>query len=230
MFSAACVVFLGFTSGCVAAADREASDSPFEAEVITSTETQQVEADKGSIESQLVAALKSACPDLSPFASDASSWVIISDKSAGAPFRMTLDGGDGGYIVLWFTPGNGEANLKIDDEYFDETNTVLFYSGCKTLAENPDLDVEVGAATNSVEVEMFEVPNFVGVLQRSAKSWFGLNSAQVRVQHRFKYGTNPKTSCMVSGDGYIIDQTPRAGTLLENTGSSTVILAVDCEW
>jgi len=80
------------------------------------------------IREALVEKLAQHCPDISGFASTPSSW-IVDDTTTSAPYYVYLNG-DGGAVVLWFSPDSNARPFEVDAEYAETTNLLLSYANC----------------------------------------------------------------------------------------------------
>jgi hypothetical protein len=222
--ASAAAIILGGCSNVNSPAPGSKADLDLEAEIAQSTV--RVAGPEVALEEQLADALSRICEDLSPFTADPANWVV--ETEGGEPYRAYVDGGDGGYVVLRFSPGPPEATISIDPEYEDETNTVLFYSGCVTLAEDPNISVKVEDTSTVEEIELFVVPNFIGWTVAEVDRWFFLNSSKVRVNPNEDYGFTPDAGCAVNKYGIVISQTPMAGAEIRNDSSGSLRLKIDC--
>jgi hypothetical protein len=83
--------------------------------------------------------------------------------------------------------------------------------------------------TSAPSVEYVAVPNIVGALDGEAKSWLFQNGYDFAFDVK-STGFNPKLSCLMSGRNLVVDQSPVAGTQVENSFSSRLTAYVECVW
>ena len=72
------------------------------------------------IRQNLVEKLAEHCPGISGYASTASSWIVDASTTT-APYYVYLEG-DGGAVVLWFSPESSGRPFEVDAEYAETTN------------------------------------------------------------------------------------------------------------
>jgi len=84
-----------------------------------------------------------------------------------------------------------------------------------------------GSEIDSTTDENVEVPNIVGSIDGAIESQLSSNG------YKFWFipkstGFNPKLSCMLSGQNYIVDQDPKAGTIVRNASGTQLVAFVNC--
>jgi hypothetical protein len=83
--------------------------------------------------------------------------------------------------------------------------------------------------TEPPAVEKVSMPNLVGSIDGNARNWLSNNGYEFNFDIQ-STGYNPQISCLMAGNNYIVDQEPRAGSTVENSFSTSVVVYVDCEW
>ena len=92
--------------------------------------------DDSALRTTLVDKLKQDCSDASDYALDAANWQSSGNEGDATVYSLY---GDGGTLSLALTPdGSGSAAVSIAKSDYETTNALLYYSGCSTLATNPD--------------------------------------------------------------------------------------------
>ena len=79
------------------------------------------------------------------------------------------------------------------------------------------------------DIEQVSMPNLVGSIDGNARNWLRNNGYDFSFDIQ-STGYNAQTSCLISGNNYIVGQQPSAGSTVENSFSTSVIVYVDCEW
>jgi hypothetical protein len=116
-------------SGCSSPPDRSSANDVNSSSSGTSTPSSVGgNAPNIDIREVLVEKLAQHCPDISGFASTASSW-IVDASTTSAPYYVYLNG-DGGAVVLWFSPDSSARPFEVDAEYAETTNLLLSYANC----------------------------------------------------------------------------------------------------
>jgi uncharacterized protein YceK len=177
----------------------------------------------GSLAQQTVAALQAICTGLQTPASLARN---------APPYEMYLGGGDGGTPVVLITPGLPRAAVSVSPSNRDITNTVLYYSGCKTITTNPDIPVTQPAP---VTIAVFALPNFGGSTQAQVQQWMiQTTGGTVRVAIHYPI-TDESGACMDLGYGRVTGQSPGPGSRIAFSRTPTadapptVTIEVDCD-
>lgn len=128
---------------------------------------------------------------------------------------------------VWQAESDGQF-LSMDEVSFE------IYALCSTEA-GFELNVWKDNANSpkptqsSPSIEYVKVPNIVGALDGEAKTWLFFNGYDFSFNVK-STGFNPKLSCLMSGKNYIIEQSPAAGTEVENSFSTSLTAYVECEW
>jgi hypothetical protein len=78
-------------------------------------------------------------------------------------------------------------------------------------------------------VDYVSMPNLVGSIDGSARNWLSNNGYDFSFDIK-STGYNPQISCLMSGDNIIVDQSPLAGSEVENSFNTRVVVYVNCEW
>jgi len=188
--------------------------------------------DSRSIQEQTVDALKHSCTDLTSFTSNPKNWYLTDNNGSTAPFELSLEGGDGGYIILLVTPGTPYATISISSNHAESTNSLLYYSGCRGFTYDPgaasgtdndggDSNVTVPAQTNTLEV-----PDFRGHTEAEARAW--QRNSGFSVSLNFYYGFSVYTFCQTDMIAVIYQQTPSPGTIVNDNGASVIHLDAEC--
>jgi hypothetical protein len=79
------------------------------------------------------------------------------------------------------------------------------------------------------DVEQVSMPDLVGSIDGNARNWLRSNGYDFNFDIK-STGFNAQISCLMSGDNYIVAQEPSAGSAVENSFSTSVVVYVDCEW
>ena len=187
--------------------------------------------------------LNSECSNLTDYAADANSWQLDSRTDSEAELRLYGDGGTIGIQAI--SDDIGGVYLLISQDFADSSNPLLWNSGCKVIAHDPEQDVtggtDAGAAgtdgtdagsgggTDYVpQVQSYQMPNLVGYSEDDARSWFISNGLSTSVLVRYQ-AFNPNLDCEVNGWGPVVSTTPGYGGTFDDSPTSRVTLTVDCE-
>lgn len=121
----------------------------------------------------------------------------------------------------------------VKDEQIVSFNDVSFeiYALCSSKA-GYELNVWTDAANptepSQPQTEYVQVPNIVGALDGEAKTWLFQNGYDFVFDVK-STGFNPKLSCLMSGGNIVVEQSPAAGTEVENSFSTRLTAYVECE-
>jgi hypothetical protein len=130
--------------------------------------------------------------------------------------------------------------IEISPELMDDSQTAVKLCAAKVSAardliggsvtlygQYDSVPEETQPATPSVEY--VSMPNLLGSIDGSARNWLRNNGYDFSFDIQ-STGYNPQTSCLISGDNVIVDQSPQPGSQVENSFSTRVVVYVDCEW
>jgi hypothetical protein len=114
---------------------------------------------------------------------------------------------------------------------FDDVSFEI-YALCSSEA-NFELNVWTDAANptepSQPQVEYVQVPNIVGAIDGGVRNWLTRNGYEFGFEVK-STGFNAKLSCLMSGENYVIEQSPAAGTQVENNIGTRLTAYVECEW
>jgi len=150
--------------------------------------------------------------------------------------KRALSYEDGMSVALLY---GDNYQIEISPQLTDDSQTVVKLCDSKVSAARDLIGGSItiyGQYTTSPDssdptpqVEMVQVPNFVGSIDGNVKNWLAQNGYNFNVRID-STGYNPKISCLMAGDNSIVDQSPAPNTSVENLFSTTLVVYVDCEW
>ena len=183
----------------------------------------------------MVDALKHSCTGLTSFTSNPKNWYLTANNGSTAPFELSLEGGDGGYVILMVTPGSPYADISLSNNYADSTNALLYYSGCRGFTYDPGVDTgsgdgggEANPGSNYVPPETYTVtlPDFRGHTEAEARAWTRDNGLSITLN--FYYGFSVYTFCQTDMIAIITGQSPGPGAVVDDSMTSVVHIDAEC--